>query len=43
METNHEIKTNIFAKVKISYEQFLVFLSFMNRFSEAAVRKCSLK
>ena len=43
METNHEIKTNIFTKVKISYEQFLVFLSFMNTFSEAALRRCSSK
>ena len=32
METNHEIKTNIFTKVKISYENFLVFLSFMDTF-----------
>ena len=43
METNHEIKTNILTKVKMSCEQLLVFLSFMNTFSEAAVRRCSPK
>ena len=43
METNHETKTKFFTKVKISYEQFLVFLSFTNTFSEAAVRRCSSK
>ena len=30
-------------KVKIPYEQFLIFLSFMNKFSEAADRRCSSK
>ena len=43
MEINHEIKTNIFTKAKISYEQFLGFLSFMNTLSEAAARTCSSK
>ena len=43
IETNHEIKANIFTKVKISYQQLLVFLHFMNAFSEAAVRRCSSK
>ena len=43
VETNLEIKTNIFTKVKIPYEQFLVFLSFMNTFSEAAARRRSSK
>ena len=28
METNHEIKANIFTEVKIPYEQFLVFSQF---------------
>ena len=28
-------------KVKTPYEYFFIFLSFMNRFSEAAVRRCS--
>ena len=43
METNREIKTNIFTKVKISYEQFLVFLGFMDTFSEAVICRCSSK
>ena len=43
METNQEIKTNISTKVKNSYEQFFVFLSFMNTFSEAVVCRCSSK
>ena len=30
-------------KLKTSYEQSLLFLSFMNTFSEAAVRRRSLK
>ena len=30
-------------KVDIPYEQFLIFLSFMNTFSEAAVRRCFSK
>ena len=29
--------------VKIPYELFLIFLSFMNTFSEAAVHRCSSK
>ena len=37
IETDHEIKTNVFTRGKISYEQFLVFVSFMNTFSEAVV------
>ena len=43
METNHEIKTNIFTKVKLSCEEFLILFNFMNTFSEAAVRRCSSK
>ena len=39
IETNHEIKTNIFTEVKISYEQFLAFLSFMNTYLEAAIKE----
>ena len=42
METNHEIKTNIFTNFH-TFEQFLVLLSFMNTFSEAAVLRCSSK
>ena len=30
-------------KIKAPYEYFFVFLSFMNTFSEAAVRRCSSK
>ena len=35
METNREIKTNIFTEVKIFYEQFLVFLSFIFKSSRS--------
>ena len=31
------------SKVKIPYQQLLTFLTFMNTFSEGAVRRCSSK